>query len=97
VAESDDGARRDRRALIPRSAFTRTREHYALAVLGYFAIGILTKTFLTFTMGLLYFILTLDVLPRIYGWLRRPRREPEAPVDAVKPGEAGPGEAGPGR
>jgi hypothetical protein len=66
-------------ALLPRKAFTRTPEHYVIAVLGYLAIGILTKTFLTFTMALTYFVLTLDLLPRAYTWLRNPTRPKARP------------------
>ena len=55
----------------PRTAFTRSTVHYALAVLGYLVIGILTKTLLTWTMATLYFVLALDVGPRIVGWLRK--------------------------
>jgi hypothetical protein len=56
---------------VPRTAFTRTTEHYVWAVLGYFVLSIVTKTFLTWTMATLYFVLVLDVVPRIIGWIRR--------------------------
>ena len=59
------------RPSMPDSAFTRTTEHYVLAVLGYFVLSIVTKTFLTWTMATLYFVLVLDVVPRIIGWIRR--------------------------
>ena len=57
---------------MPESAFTRTTEHYVLAVVGYFVLSVVTKTFLTWTMATLYFVLVLDVVPRIIGRIRRP-------------------------
>ena len=39
---------------------------YALALLGYIVLGIVTKKFLTFTWGLMYFLLVLEVMPRTY-------------------------------
>ncbi|MCW2495781.1 hypothetical protein [Jatrophihabitans sp.] len=49
---------------------TREGPRYALALLGYIGLGILTKHYLTFTWGIMYFILVLEVLPRTYRRLR---------------------------
>jgi hypothetical protein len=49
---------------------SREGPRYALALLGYIGLGILTKHYLTFTWGLMYFILVLEVLPRTYRRLR---------------------------
>jgi hypothetical protein len=70
MTEIDEDDVKSSSSLLPREAFTRTTEHYVFSVLGYLAIGIVTKTLLTFTMALLYFVLTLDLLPRGYTWLR---------------------------
>jgi hypothetical protein len=43
---------------------------YVLAVLGYIALGTQTKGYLSFAWGLTYFVLVLDVLPRLYRWIR---------------------------
>ncbi|HZC71921.1 MAG TPA: hypothetical protein VE442_14610 [Jatrophihabitans sp.] len=36
---------------------------YLIALLGYVAIGMLSKQYLSFTWGLLYFVTTVEVLP----------------------------------
>ena len=48
---------------------------YGLAVVGYVVLAMFTKQFLTWTYGPLYFMLTLEVLPRTWRRLRglRPR------------------------
>jgi hypothetical protein len=56
---------------LPRTAFTRTTEHYVWAILVYFVLSIVTKTFLTWTMATLYFVLALDVVPRLAGRIRK--------------------------
>jgi hypothetical protein len=45
---------------------------YAAAVIGYIVIGYLTKQFVAFTWGPLYFVAVLEVLPRTYRRLRHP-------------------------
>ena len=56
---------------------------YAIAVLGYIGLAMLTKQFLTWTYGPIYFMLTLEVLPRCWRRIRRGRtsRQPD-PVGA---------------
>jgi hypothetical protein len=56
---------------------------YALAVLGYIGLAMLTKRFLTWTSGPIYFVLVLEVLPRCAAqvrqrWPRGSRLETEA-------------------
>jgi hypothetical protein len=46
---------------------------YAVAVVGYIIIGYLSKEFVAFTWGPLYFVAVLEVLPRTYRRLRNPR------------------------
>jgi hypothetical protein len=41
------------------------------AILVYFVLSIVTKTFLTWTMATLYFVLALDVVPRLAGRIRK--------------------------
>jgi 4-amino-4-deoxy-L-arabinose transferase-like glycosyltransferase len=55
------------------------RYRYGLAVLGYIGLAMLTKQFLTWTYGPLYFVLTLEVLPRTWRRLRG-RRVTELPA-----------------
>jgi hypothetical protein len=43
---------------------------YVAAVAGYVGIGALTKNYLSFTWGLVYFVTVLDVLPRTLRRLR---------------------------
>ena len=43
---------------------------YALAVLGYVVLGLFTKHFLAPTYGVLYFVLVLYVLPRVWHAVR---------------------------
>jgi len=68
MTEPDDVPETD--AVIPRAAFTRRPEHYLLAALAYFVIALATKTLLTWTMALLYFVLVLDVAPRVVSRIR---------------------------
>lgn len=56
------------------------RYRYALAVLGYIGLAMFTKQFLTWTYGPLYFVLTLEVLPRTWRRLRAWGRMPHADV-----------------
>ena len=44
---------------------------YGLAVLGYIGLAMLTKRFLTWTSGPIYFVLVLDGLPRTVALVRR--------------------------
>lgn len=60
---SADGLPRRRPWL--RSALARESVRYPLAVLGYIALILLTKDFLTFTWGVCYFVVVLEVLPRV--------------------------------
>ena len=53
---------------------------YTLAVLGYIALILLTKDFLTFTWGVFYFVTVLEVLPR---FVRRIRGRGSAPSQAA--------------
>ena len=43
---------------------------YGLAVVGYIVLAMFTQQFLTWTYGPLYFMLTLEVLPRTWRRLR---------------------------
>jgi hypothetical protein len=58
------------------------RYRYALAVVGYIALAMVTKQFLTWTYGPLYFVLTLEVLPRT--WRRLRGRQPATPPVAER-------------
>jgi hypothetical protein len=49
---------------------------YALAVLGYIGLSFLTKNFLTWTSGPVYFVVVLEVLPRSFRRLRAGRPKP---------------------
>jgi hypothetical protein len=44
---------------------------YTLAVLGYIGLAMLTKRFLTWTSGPIYFVLVLEVLPRTVARIRQ--------------------------
>ena len=48
----------------------KTRLLYAASVLTYVAITFVTKRLLTWNLGMLYFVVTLDLLPRAYRRLR---------------------------
>ena len=63
-----------------RSAHRREVAWYALAVLGYIAIGTQTKGYMSFAWGLLYFVTVLEVLPRT---IRRFRARRTTTVDGV--------------
>jgi hypothetical protein len=58
---------------------------YAIALLGYIAIGLLTKSYLSFTWGLLYFVLAVEVVPSFLRRIRGERAEPDrsAPESVV--------------
>jgi len=60
---------------------------YALAVAGYVALSLVTKKYLTWTWGPTYFILTLEVLPRLWRRVRR-RRPAVAEPASVEPAGA---------
>ena len=63
-----------------RPALAREGVQYTLAVLGYIALILLTKDFLTFTWGVFYFVTVLEVLPR---FVRRIRGRWSAPSQAA--------------
>lgn len=65
-----DGGLADRSAVAAREG-----GRYVVAVLGYIALGWMTKGFLSFTYGLLYFVLVLDVLPRVARYFRSRRAQ----------------------
>jgi hypothetical protein len=48
---------------------------YAVVVAGYIVLAMFTKHYLTWTYGPIYFIVMLEVIPRIFGrirhWVRR--------------------------
>ena len=46
--------------------YAREVTQYTVALLGYIVLGIFTKKFLTFTWGLMYYLLVLEVMPRSY-------------------------------
>ena len=56
---------------------------YGLAVAGYIVLAMFTKQFLTWTYGPLYFMLTLEVLPRSWRRLRGAVTGPPATQPAV--------------
>jgi hypothetical protein len=56
---------------------------YAVALLGYVAIGLLTKGYLSFTWGLLYFVTMLEVVPRLVRRIRDRGDEPAQPAADV--------------
>jgi hypothetical protein len=49
---------------------------YTLAVLGYIGVAMLTKRLLTWTSGPIYFLVVLEVLPRLVARIKErwPRR-----------------------
>ena len=54
---------------------------YTLAVLAFIGVSFLTKNFLTWTTGPLFFIIVLEVIPRTFRRLRGMRTEKaQAPV-----------------
>ena len=56
---------------------------YALAVLAFIGVSFLTKNFLTWTSGPLFFIILLEVIPRTFRRLRTSRSaEPAEGVNA---------------
>jgi hypothetical protein len=63
--EADPAGPGGRRPLLGREGV-----QYALAVLGYIALILLTKDFLTFTWGVFYFVTVLEVLPRCVRRIR---------------------------
>jgi hypothetical protein len=70
----DDAGRTGRTRRRP--ALARESVQYTLAVLGYIALILLTKDFLTFTWGVFYFVTVLEVLPRIVRRIRGHWNEP---------------------
>jgi hypothetical protein len=59
---------------------------YALAVLGYIGLAMLTKRVLTWTSGPIYFLLVLEALPRSIALVRRHRpRGARLAADMVEP------------
>jgi hypothetical protein len=64
---------------------SRETTRYILAVLGYIALGFATKEYLTFTWGLIYFMLVLELMPRTYRRFRRwlASRDEVAPTNEV--------------
>lgn len=74
-ADESMGPRGQRLAL----ALAGERVWYALALLGYIAIVLLTKQFSTFAWGVLYFVTVLEVLPRIVRRVRGPGSQRTAP------------------
>jgi hypothetical protein len=48
----------------------KTTVLYAISVLAYIAITLFTKRLLTWNLAMLYFVVTLDLLPRLYRRLR---------------------------
>ena len=49
---------------------------YSVAVVAYIVLSLFTKRFLTWTWGPFYFILTLEILPRVVNRIRRGQDEP---------------------
>ncbi len=49
---------------------------YGVAVVGYIVLAMFTKQFLTWTYGPLYFMLTLEVVPRTWRRLRGAAGQP---------------------
>jgi hypothetical protein len=43
---------------------------YALAIAGYIVLGYVTKQFVAFTWGPIYFVTVLEILPRAYRRVR---------------------------
>jgi hypothetical protein len=60
---------------VPREAL-----QYTLAVLGYITLILLTKDFLTFTWGVFYFVVVLEVVPRFVRRVRGRGAEPPQPT-----------------
>lgn len=60
---------------------------YAIALLGYVAIGFLTKSFLSSTWGLIYFVTAVEIVPSLLRRLRAPGEAPDQPTadSAVEP------------
>jgi hypothetical protein len=56
---------------------------YGLAVAGYIVLAMFTKQFLTWTYGPLYFMATLEVLPRTWRRLRALRATPAPASEAT--------------
>jgi hypothetical protein len=62
------------------ASLARDVMRYVAAVAGYVGIGALTKNYLSFTWGLVYFVTVLDALPRA---LRRLRSRAETPPEQL--------------
>ena len=76
--ELDDSGRTGRPGRQPLLA--QETVQYTLAVLGYIALILLTKDFLTFTWGVFYFVTVLEVLPRFVRRIRDRWNEPSGPA-----------------
>ena len=48
----------------------RTRLLYAASVVAYIIITLFTKRLLTWNLAMLYFVVTIDLLPRLYRRIR---------------------------
>jgi 4-amino-4-deoxy-L-arabinose transferase-like glycosyltransferase len=83
MAEALDDGQQETGAFGDRQARARDAGRYLLALLGYIGLGVLTKGFLSFTYGLLYFVLVLDVLPRTARRLRSRRSNSRRPAAEV--------------
>lgn len=59
-----------------RPALPRETVQYTLAVLGYVVLILVTKDFLTFTWGIFYFVVVLEVVPRCVRRIRGRGTEP---------------------
>jgi hypothetical protein len=75
VAQGSDNSGRTGRAR-RRPVLARESVQYTLAVLGYIALILLTKDFLTFTWGVIYYVTVLEVLPRFVRRIRGRWNEP---------------------
>jgi hypothetical protein len=75
-------ARRDdrERPHPPRTGAIGTWVLYAVAVLGFVGIAMVTKKYLTWSYGPIYFVVVLEVLPRLVRRIRRGWPRPTGPV-----------------
>jgi hypothetical protein len=58
---------------------------YTLAVVGYIVLGMFTKHYLTWTYGPIYFIVVLEVLPRLLYRIRYRRAAPRGDLALPAP------------
>jgi len=61
---------------------------YGIAVCLYIALSLVTKRFLTWTWGPIYFIVVLEVVPRLFNRLRHGPAAPEPFGPLPRPTEA---------